>query len=321
VSSYGGPSAIKVEEFNMATMQLNATDVLVRNSYAGVNFIDTYHRSGMYPRPLPFVIGREGSGAIVQVGSAIERNRLGQRVAYLEAEGSYSSFAIVKHTSAFAVPDGVDDRQAAAVLLQGCTAHYLARSCYPVRSGDTVLVHAAAGGTGLILTQVCKLLGATVIGTCGGDAKVQAAKTIGRADHVIDYSAVEDWPAEVRRVAPEGVNVVFDGVGKATFLKSLTVLKPRGHMITFGNASGAVDPVAPLLLTKYGSIVLQRPSLQHFSAPGEIDERVKDVFDWIVSGKVVLANPTIFPLGSARQAHEQIEGRMSLGKILLDCQE
>lgn len=321
VAAIGGPEVLQVADYPIADVKLQPDQVLIRNSFAGLNFIDTYYRSGLYPKPLPYVAGDEGCGAIVKCGDAVDKSRLSTRVAYFRSQGSYSSFVIAQAADVFPVPDSVADDTAAAVMLQGCTAHYLATSCYRVTAQDTVLIHAAAGGTGLILSQICKIFGARVIGTCGGPEKAELAKAVGKADEVVDYNAVADWPSAVRQIVPEGVNVVFDGVGKATFEKSLTVLRKRGTMITFGNASGPVDPIAPLTLTKFGSITLQRPSLKDYSAPGEIDERVADLFRWIAEGKLQVLIGKAFKLDQAAEAHQYLTGRQSTGKVLLNCQE
>jgi NADPH2:quinone reductase len=319
----GDASVLQVVPHDVPGIRLAADEVLVRNSFAGLNFIDVYFRNGLYPQPaLPFGTGLEGAGAVVKSGGASSESVLGKRVAYMKnVSGSVAGFTVVKAADVFEIPDGVGDEAAASLMLQGCTAHYLTRSCYEVRPGSVVLVHAAAGGTGLLITQMVKALGGTVIGTCGGAAKAELAKSVGRCDVVIDYSATPKWEDEVRRLYPDGVHAVLDGVGKSTFLAGLTVLKPRGSMVTFGNASGPVDPIAPLLLTKYGSISLQRPTLANFSAPGEIDERVRDVFGLVSAGKLTPTIGKVFPLHKAAEAHQHLEGRQSTGKILINCQE
>lgn len=322
VAAYGGPEVLQVTNYPITDVQLKPTEVLIRNSFAGLNFIDTYFRSGLYQKEkLPYIAGDEGSGAIIKCGEGVDKARLGTRVAYFRSQGSYSSFVVANAADAFVIPDGLADDVAAAALLQGCTAHYLCTSCYVVGPGDTVLVHAAAGGTGLLLTQMCKLKGATVIGTCGGPEKAELAQRVGKVDHIIDYNATPDWAAAVRTIVRDGVHVVFDGVGKSTFEKGLGVLRRRGSMITFGNASGPVDPVAPLTLTKYGSITLQRPTLKDYSAPGEIEARVADVFGWLASKKLEVVIGKEFKLDDAAESHRYLMGRNSVGKVVINCQE
>lgn len=324
VAANGGPSALQLQSTPLEPFaaSLAADEVLVKTSFVGINFIDTYHRSGLYPppRPFPFTLGSEASGSIVGVGSGVDTSKVGSRVAFFTTStGAYANYVKVKALDAFPVPDGVGDDVAAAVMLQGCTAHYLCHSCRDVSKKDTVLVHASAGGTGLLLSQLCKAKGATVIGTCGSDAKVELSTTVGRCDHVINYTTTPEWWTEVRKLAPSGVDAVFDGVGSTTFLKSLEVLKPRGDMISFGNASGAVDPIAPLLLTKYGSLRLQRPKLGDFASHegGEIEGRVADLFRLMSEGRLAVTIGRTFALEEAAAAHEYLEGRGSTGKVLL----
>ena len=317
----GDASVLEPQPFELPTT-LDDGEVLVQVAFAGINFIDTYYRSGLYPKPLPYVAGDEASGRIIAAGSMVPSGRIGQRVAFFRgSSGAYSTHAVVKVGDVFPVPDSVADDAAASLMLQGCTAHYLTRSCFEVKPGSVVLIHAAAGGTGLLISQMVKAFGGTAIGTCGGPAKAALAKSVGKCDVVIDYTATPAWEVEVRRLYPDGINAVFDGVGKSTFLGGLAVLRPRGSMITFGNASGPVDPISPLLLTKHGSITLQRPTLAHFSAPGEIDERVAEIFSLVASGQLTPTIGKVFSLQKACEAHQYLEGRSSTGKILLNCQE
>lgn len=324
VSEYGGAGCMRLVDHDVATIKLAHDEVLVRNSFAGINFLDIYYRSGLYKKQsLPFGIGEEGCGAVLQVGGSESNSLLGQRVAYFRCvSGSYAAFTVVKRSDVFPVPTGVEDDAAASLMLQGCTAHYLTRSCYEVKAGSVVLVHAAAGGTGLLVSQMAKAFGGTVIGTCGGDAKAALASSVGKCDVVIDYWKTPDWQVEVRKLYPAGIDAVFDGVGESTFLKGLTVLRPRGNMITFGNASGPVKPFSPLLLTKHGSIILQRPTLSNFSSTGgEIESRVAELFALVASHQVTATIGKVFPLPKATEAHEYLEKRHSSGKILLSCQE
>ena len=323
VSQYGDASVLRVTPHDVASIKLADDEVLVRNSFAGVNYLDVYHRTGLYKSSAPpFGAGAEGCGAVVKAQGGAADKLLGRRVAYFRClSGSYAAFTTAKVGDVFPVPDSVADDAAASLMLQGCTAHYLTRSCFEVKPGSVVLIHAAAGGTGLLISQMVKAFGGTAIGTCGGPAKAALAKSVGKCDVVIDYTATPAWEVEVRRLYPDGINAVFDGVGKSTFLGGLAVLRPRGSMITFGNASGPVDPISPLLLTKHGSITLQRPTLAHFSAPGEIDERVAEIFSLVASGQLTPTIGKVFSLQKACEAHQYLEGRSSTGKILLNCQE
>lgn len=345
VREFGGPQHLLVEDFHAKDLAVGHDEVLVRNSFAGVNFIDAYYRSGLYKKPqgLPLCLGEEGAGAIMKVGSSVDPKRLSQRVAYFTTvSGSYSSFVTLKADDAFPIPDAVSDATAAAVMLQGCTAHYLCNSVrgFPVGKGDVVLIHAAAGGTGLLLSQMCKANGALVIGTCGGAEKAKIATRIGKVDVVIDYNAqtpanssekaAAPWVAQVRQEAHrlsqgsrDACDIVFDGVGLRTFYDSLGCLRTRGSMVSFGNASGPVPAISPLTLTQYGSVSLHRPSLKHFSshAGGEIETRVADVFQMIANESLHVSVGKVFPMHNARDAHEFLEGRLSNGKVLLNCQE
>mmetsp|Transcript_28424 Transcript_28424/g.32870 ORF Transcript_28424/g.32870 Transcript_28424/m.32870 type:complete len:346 (+) Transcript_28424:58-1095(+) len=328
VRKHGGPEVLELEDFGAQDIaSIGPKDVLVRNSFAGVNYIDTYYRTGLYKKPsMPFVAGEEASGAIVKVGSEVSKSRLGERVAYFQgSRGSYASFTVVRSDDTHAVPSNVSDDVAAAALLQGCTAHYLSHDVFPVQAGQTVLVHAAAGGTGILLTQMCKQRGARVIATCGGDdaTKEKAATMFGSVDHLINYTKEKHWVSAVRSIAPAGVDCVFDGIGQATFHSGLDVLRVRGTMVNFGNASGPVSPVAPLLLTEKGSITLQRPSLKHFMRDEnrEGQRRVADVFQKLAQSELMVHLGKTFSLAQARDAHEYLEGRHSSGKLLLNCQE
>lgn len=291
--------------------------MLVDVAASGVNYIDTYQRSGLYPIRAPFVPGLEGAGRIVALGEGVTGLSTGDRVGWAAAAGSYAEQAIVDAARAIPVPDGVADDVAAAVFLQGLTAHYLATSTYPVQQGDSVLVHAAAGGVGLLLTQIVKLRGGRVIATVSTDEKAELARAAG-ADEVIRYDQV-DFSAETRRLtAGRGVPAVFDGVGRTTFDGSLATLRPRGIMVLYGAASGPVPPVDPQRLNSGGSLFLTRPSLVHYTGTREeLLARAGDLFGWIEAGKLDVRIGGRYPLADARRAHEDLEGRRSTGKLLL----
>ncbi|KAG5511918.1 hypothetical protein JKF63_07743 [Porcisia hertigi] len=325
-TAHGGPEALAVRPSSHTpeATQLEKGEVLVHNAYAGVNFIDTYYLCGLYKKPtLPYVVGEEGAGAVVKVGPGVPETLLGKRVAYfggVGCTGSYATFTVVQASAVQEVPDGVTDAEAAAVMCQGLTAHYLVDASYPCAPGSTVVVHAAAGGTGLLVCQMAKLRGARVIGICGGAEKAALAMSVGRADVAIDYVATPDWPALVRAAAPLGVDAVYDGVGQATFAGSLSVLRRRGYMITFGNASGAVPPISPLELSRAGSVYLQRPTLADFtSTPEETQRRTSDVFGWVASKQVQLTFGHVYPLHEAAQAITDLQSRKTTGKLLIHC--
>jgi NADPH:quinone reductase len=315
VSAVGGPEVLAVVE--LPTPEPKPNEALVQIEAAGVNFIDVYFREGRYPAPLPFINGQEGAGEVVAVGAEVTDLKRGDRVAYTGVLGSYAEYAAVPADRLVKVPDELDFNQAAAALLQGMTAHYLSHGSYPIKPGDTVLIHAAAGGVGLLLVQMAKQLGARVIGTAGSEAKAQLARTMG-ADEVVIYTS-QDFETETRRLtAGEGVNVVYDGVGKDTFASDLKVLRPRGYLVLFGGASGAVPPLDLLELTKHGSLFVTRPSLQHYVATrAELELRSGDVLQSLVRGDLKLRIHETYPLAEAQQAHRDLEGRKTTGKLLL----
>jgi NADPH2:quinone reductase len=292
-------------------------ECLVRVRATGVNFIDIYQRTGRYPVPLPFTPGLEAAGVVEDVGSDVRHFAPGDRVAYSSSLGAYASFALVPAEKLVAVPNGIDDESAAAALLQGMTAHYLSQSTYPIRAGDTVLVHAAAGGVGLLLTQMAKNRGARVIATVSTEEKARLAKEAG-ADEVILYTT-QDFESEVKRVTGgEGVEVVYDSVGKTTFDKGLNCLKRQGMMVLFGGSSGPVAPVDPMILSSKGSLFLTRPTLFDYTKTREsLEERAADVFGWIASGALKLRIERRYPLSEAAQAHRDLEARVTTGKLLL----
>ncbi|HZN10744.1 MAG TPA: quinone oxidoreductase, partial [Blastocatellia bacterium] len=283
----------------------------------GVNFIDVYHRTGLYPLPLPFTPGMEGAGVVEAVGPDVTEVAAGDRVAYAMTPGAYAEYAVVPAWRLVKVPAGVGLEQAAAAMLQGMTAHYLTTSTYPLKAGETALVHAAAGGVGLLLIQMAKAVGARVLGTAGTEAKAQLAREAG-ADEVILY-AEQDFEQEVKRLTGgRGVQVVYDSVGKDTFLKSLNSLAPRGMLALFGQSSGPVAPFDPGLLAQKGSLFLTRPSLAQYAATrDDLLWRAGAVFDWIGAGRLKLRIDRTFPLAEAAEAHRQLEGRKTTGKVLL----
>jgi NADPH2:quinone reductase len=307
----GGPEVLKYGD--MPQPELLPGHALVKVAASGVNFLDTYHRSGLYKIPLPAILGSEGAGT-VEAGTQFKK---GDRVAWSMARGSYAEYALVPESFLVALPATVDFRDGAAAMLQGSTAHYLTHSTYPLKKGDTALIHAAAGGTGLLLVQMAKLAGARVIGTTSTEAKAQLARQAG-ADEVILYST-QDFVQETRRLTDnKGVDVVYDSVGQTTLLKSMDCLRPRGMLVSFGQSSGAVPAFEPLLLTQKGSILFTRPSLQHFIADRqELDWRAADLFRWIAEKKLVLRIEREYPLADAAQAHRDLEGRQTAGKLIL----
>ena len=294
---------------------------LVKIVTTGVNFIDVYFRTGLYKADPPVTLGMEASGVVEAVGEGVTEVAPGDRVAYAMARGSYAEYAAVPSWQLVPLPDTVDFQSAAATMLQGMTAHYLTHSTWALKPGETCLIHAAAGGVGLILIQIAKMLGAKVIGTVGTDDKAVLAKQAG-ADHVVVYTR-DDFQAEARAfTGGKGVDVVYDSVGASTFLKSLDSLRPRGMMVTYGNASGPVPALEPLLLNQKGSLFLTRPSLGHYAATrDELLWRSGDLFRWIGEGKLKLRIEHKYPLADAAQAHRDLEGRKTTGKLLLLVQE
>src|SRR5579872_6404565 len=310
----GDPRALRYADF--AKPEPAPGQVLVKISAAGVNFIDTYHRSGLYKLPLPAVLGMEGAGTVEALGSGVTGFRVGDPVAWAMSRGSYAEFAAVPAQFLVKVPAGLDLRQAAAAMLQGMTAHYLTHSTFPVEPGHTALVHAAAGGTGRLLSQMIKLRGGRVIGTAGTREKAEVARAAGAGD-VILYRE-QDVVAEVKRLTDgKGVDVVYDGVGDATFMQSIDCLKPRGMMALFGQSSGPVKPVDPSLLQNKGSLFLTRPTLGNYASPDEIKWRSSDVLGWILNKKLDLLIERVYPLADAAQAHTDLESRKTMGKLLL----
>jgi NADPH2:quinone reductase len=316
IRSHGGPEVL--EYTDIETPAPGTQEVLVRLHAVGVNYIDTYHRTGLYPVSLPYVPGLEGAGVVEQLGEGVENVSVGDRVTYTGVPGSYAEYAVVPAERLVQVPNSLDFRSAAAAMLQGMTAHYLSHSTYPISDGDRVLVHAAAGGVGLLLVQMAKMRGATVYGTVSTAEKAELAARAG-ADEVIRYSEV-DFEEKVRELTGgAGVQAVYDSVGEATFLKSLNCLAKRGTMVSFGQSSGKISPLDPTILAQKGSLYLTRPMLFDYIADREsLEERASTVFDWIGRGKVSLRVKHVVPLDQAADAHRSLEGRETTGKVVLE---
>jgi NADPH2:quinone reductase len=315
VHTPGGVDALRYED--VATPTPKAGEALVKIEAIGVNFIDIYIRSGLYKNPLPLTLGQEGAGVVEAVGPNVTEIEVGDRVAYSGMSGSYAEYAVVPAARLVKIPDGLNAKDAAAAMLQGMTAHYLAHTTYPLKSGDTALVHAAAGGVGLLLVQMAKRCGARVFGTVSTEDKAKLAKEAG-ADEVILYTQ-QDFEAEVKRLTDgTGVQVVYDSVAKTTFEKSLNSLAPRGYMVLYGNSSGPVPPFDLAQLGAKGSLFITRPSLAHYTLTREeLLQRSSDVLGWIRAGQIKLRIDQTFPLKDAAEAHRRLEGRLSIGKLLL----
>ena len=315
VKQPGGPEALELVEIPVP--QPKANEAVVKIAAVGVNFIDTYQREGRYKLPLPFVAGQEGAGVVTAVGSEVTSVKPGDRVAWAGIQGSYAEYIAAPANRLVTVPTGVSDREAAAMMLQGMTAHYLARSTFPLKPGETALVHAAAGGVGLLLVQIAHDIGARVIGTVSTEEKAKLARAAG-ADDIILYTH-NDFESETRRLTSgKGVDVVYDSVGKTTFEKSLNVLRPRGMMVLFGGSSGAVPPFDPIILSTKGSLFLTRPTLGHYTATREeLEARASELFDMVAKKKLKLRIEHIYPLAEAQQAHRDLEGRKTTGKLVL----
>jgi NADPH:quinone reductase len=311
----GGPEVLRYEE--VSSPEPKAGEALVELEASGVNFIDIYKRAGLYKLPLPATLGEEGAGRVVAVGEGVTDVRVGDRVAWASVLGSYAELAVVPAGRLVPLPSEVSATQGAALMLQGMTAHYLACTTYPLRQGDRCLVHAAAGGVGLLLVQIAKKRGARVIGTVGSDAKAELAREAG-ADEVIVYTR-QDFVQETKRITDgRGVHVVYDSVGRSTFLPSLDVLVPRGTMVLFGQSSGAVAPIDPQILNQKGSLFLTRPMLRHYVASREeLLWRAREIFTWVASAELKLRIGAEYPLAAAAEAHRALEGRRTTGKVLL----
>ncbi|MEY2412628.1 MAG: NADPH:quinone reductase [Acidobacteriaceae bacterium] len=315
VKQHGGPDVLEVAEVTVPQPKEN--EVMVKIAAAGVNFIDVYQREGRYKLPLPFIAGQEGAGTVTAVGTNVTTLKVGDRVAWAGVQGSYAEYQAAPAERLVRIPEGVSDRDAAASMLQGMTAHYLTHDTFPLKPGDTALIHAAAGGVGLLLVQMAHNIGARVIGTVSTEAKAKLAREAG-ADEIIFYSK-SDFEAETKRLTGgKGVDVVYDGVGKDTFEKGLNVLRPRGYMVLFGASSGAVAPFDPIVLSTKGSLFLTRPMLApHIATSEELQARAGAVLGMIASGKLKLRVEHTYPLAQAAQAHRDLQGRKTTGKLLL----
>ncbi len=315
VQKTGGPEVLTFADIPAPAPKPN--EILVKISAAGVNFIDVYFREGRYPATLPFVCGQEASGVVSGIGADVKSFKPGDRVAYTGITGAYAEYAVVPADRLVHLPAGITDRQAAAAMLQGMTAHYLAHDTYPLKRGETALIHAAAGGVGLLLVQMAKNIGARVIATTGTEEKARLAREAG-ADEVILYSQ-QDFEVETKRLTDgKGVDVVYDGVGKTTFDKDLNVLRPRGYLVLFGGASGAVPPFDLTRLSHKGSLYVTRPTLaSYITTHEELQQRATSVLNMISTGAVKLRIEHVYPLRDAADAHRDLEARKTTGKLLL----
>lgn len=315
VQEAGGPDVMTFGEVDDPNP--TADGIVVSVGAAGVNYIDTYHRSGLYDMPKPFVPGLEGAGVVAAVGADVDQWQVGDSVAWTGCIGSYAELVAMPAASAVAVPDGVAADTAAASMLQGLTSHYLIDSTHALKPGDKCVVHAAAGGVGLLLVQMAKMKGAEVFATVGTEAKAELARGAG-ADHVIFYRDVDFAEAVEEIAGPNAIDVVYDGVGASTFEGGLKVLRRRGTMATFGNASGPVDAVTPIAASAGKSLFVTRPSLfDYISTPEEMRSRTDEMFSWIASGALDVRIGLELPLAEATQAHQKLEGRETTGKVLL----
>jgi NADPH2:quinone reductase len=315
VKQPGGPDVLELVD--VPVPESKANEAVVKLAASGVNFIDVYQREGRYKVPLPFVLGQEGAGVVTAVGSNVTSVKAGDRVAWTGLLGGYAEYAAVSADRLVAIPAGVTDQQAAAAMLQGMTAHYLCHDTYPLKRGETALVHAAAGGVGLLLVQMAHDIGARVLATVSTQEKAKLAREAG-ADEIILYTK-SDFEAETRRLTTgQGVHVVYDSVGKTTFEKGLNVLRPRGMMVLFGGSSGAVPPFDLIALSQKGSLYVTRPTLVNYiSSREELLSRSGAVFAMISSGKLKLRIAHTYPLAEAQRAHRDLEGRKTTGKLLL----
>jgi NADPH2:quinone reductase len=313
VHAPGGPEVLELEEIDVP--RPGAGEVLVQVEASGVNFIDIYYRTGTYAQPLPATLGREGAGTVTEVGEGVSELQAGDRVAWAMLPGSYAEYCVLPAHRLVPVPDGVRSADAAAAMLQGMTAHYLTRTTYPLKKGDTCLVHAAAGGVGLLLCQMAKASGARVIGTVSTDEKAALARDAG-ADEIVFYTR-QDFAAEVKRLG--GVNVIYDGVGKSTFEAGFDCLRPRGMMVVFGQSSGKPPAVDPATLNSKGSLFVTRPTITNYiSDRSELLERAADVLGAVRDGSLRLRIHRTYPLAQAGDAHSALEGRQSSGKLVLE---
>lgn len=315
IQQNGGPEVMKMAE--IPTPKPGEGQLLVKLEAAGLNFIDTYQRSGLYKLPLPFTPGNEGAGVVEAVGAGVSGFRAGDRVAYTGVLGSYAEYTLLPAANAVKIPDGMATKMGAAIMLQGMTAHYLCRDTYRMKAGERCLIHAGAGGVGLLLIQMCKMVGAEVFTTVSTDEKAALAKGAG-ADHVIMYTKT-DFEAEAKSILGDNkLDVVYDAVAKTTFDKGLNLLRPRGMMVLFGQSSGPVPPFELNTLNPKGSLYVTRPSLGHYILNrAELEARAGEVLGWVASGKLKVRIGAEFPLAKAKAAHEALEGRKTTGKVLI----
>lgn len=316
IHAIGGPEVLQYED-NVPVPQPGQGEVLIKISVVGVNFVDVYNRIGRYKTEVPFTPGAEAAGVVESVGAGVTAFKPGDRVACYINNGCYAEYVVAPIARTVLIPDGLDDKTAIAGLVQGLTAHFLSHDTFPIKAGDPVLIHAAAGGVGLLLTQMAHRLGAHILATTSTEAKAQLAREAG-ADEVILYSQV-DFEAEVKRLTDgKGVACVYDSVGKTTFDKSLNCLRPLGMMVLYGASSGAVPPFDPITLMGKGSLFLTRPTLGHYIATPELfHKRTSDVFGWIANGQLNVRVEHAYPLAEAAQAHRALEARATTGKVVL----
>jgi len=315
IKRYGGPEVLEYGE--LPDPVPGPGEALVRVRYAGVNFTDIYHRAGTYQGTLPFTPGVEGVGVVEKLGSGVTEVKVGDRVGWVMIKGSYAELAVLPAQRLVPIPASVDDRMAAAILLQGMTAHFLVTDCFRVQKGQWVLIHAAAGGVGLLLTQIAHNIGARVIGTTSTEEKAKLAREAG-ADEIVLYTREDFQEAARRLTGGEGVSVVYDSVGKTTFLKSLDSLRPRGYMVLFGGSSGPAPTIDPMILNPKGSLFLTRPTLGNYvSSREELMRRAAAIFDWVSKGELKVRAEHDYPLANAAQAQADMEARKTTGKILL----
>ncbi len=315
ISRQGGPEQLVLAE--APDPSPGPSDILVRVEAAGINFLDVYHRSGLYDMSLPFIPGVEGAGTVLEVGREVREFEVGDRVAWTGVIGSYAEMHAVPADKAIPIPDGMDTTTVAAVLLQGLTAHYLATDTFRLTHGDRCLIHAGAGGVGLLLTQIAKMRGAEVLTTVSTTEKAELSRKAG-ADHVIIYTQADFKESVEDLVGLRAIDVVYDGVGATTFLAGLELLRPRGLMVTFGNASGPVPEISPLLLAQNGSLFLTRPTMAHYlQTRDELLSRCVDLFTWIREGDLQVTIGAQYPMSEAAKAHRALEERRTTGKTVL----
>lgn len=315
IHKHGGPEVLRYED--VPVPKPRADEAVLKIEASGVNFIDIYFRTGLYKTELPFINGQEAAGVITEIGPGVRDIKTGDRVVYTGPLGAYAEYAAAPAARFVKIPDNLNSHTAAAAILQGMTVHYLTHSTFPLQAGQTALIHAAAGGVGLLLVQVAKMLGARVLATCSTDDKAARVKEVG-ADEVIVYSKTNFEVAVNRITGGSGVDVAYDSVGRSTWEGSMNCLRPRGMLVLFGNASGPVPGIEPLTLSKKGSLFLTRPSLLHYVAAREdLLKRAGDLFEWINSGKVQINIGMTLPLSEASEAHRRLAARETTGKVIL----